>query len=55
MIEPEAEEPRDGLRAEPGGRRQPGIARSDPNPARGRRQPERADELGIELTHRHEL
>ena len=55
MIEPKAEEPRDGLGTEPRGRRQLGIARGDPDPSGGGRQPERADELGIELAHRDEL
>ena len=54
MVEPEAEQPRDGLGAEHRGRGEAGVAGRDPDPLRGGLQSERGDELGVELAHRDE-
>ena len=54
MVEPEAEQPRNRLGAEPRGGSQLGVACGDPDPACRRQEPERPHELGVELAHRDE-
>ncbi len=54
MVEPEAEQARDGLRAEHRRRNKTRVTRGDADSLRRGQQPERAHDLGIELAHRHE-
>ncbi len=54
VVDAETEEARDRLRAEHVGRLEPGVARGEPDRPRGREEPRRRDELGVELAHRHE-
>ena len=51
MVEPEPEQPGDGLGAEHAGGLEPHIACPETDGARRPDEPERADELGVELAH----
>jgi hypothetical protein len=51
VVEAQAEQPRDGLRAEHVDRLEPRVARREPDRPRRREQPRRRHELRVELAH----